>query len=70
MNNKYVITEKNIKDVLDKIDNFISNMNNFTKDHSRYGYNIDIFLKDGLWICEINIKHEKQENNKTLRESI
>lgn len=63
MNNKYIITEKNIKDVLDKIDNFISNMSNFTRDHSKYGYSIDIFSKDDLWICEINIRHEKQENN-------
>jgi hypothetical protein len=70
LNNKYVITEKNIKNVLDKIDNFISNMSKFTKDHSRYGYSIDISLKDNLWVCEINIKHEKQENNKALRESI
>ena len=61
--NTYTITDKPIKQVLDNIDNFMSNITKFTNKHEGYSYriNIDRDPDNKLWNAEITIKHEKQE---------
>lgn len=70
LNNTYTIKHKSITKVLNQIDNFVTNMSKFTKDHLGYGYTIDIFSENDLWVCIINIKNEKRENDKALRKTI
>ena len=70
LNNTYTIKHKSITKVLNQIDSFITNMSKFTKDHLGYSYDLEIFSRNDFWVCEINIKNEKRENNKALRKII
>jgi CYTH domain-containing protein len=61
--NTYTIKDKPIKEVLDNIDNFMSNITKFTTKHKGYSYRINIGRdpNNELWNAEIIIKHDKQE---------
>lgn len=59
LNNTYTIIEDNIKDVLDKVDCFLTNINKFNKRHNNVSYNIIIKKIKLRWFAEIEIKHEK-----------
>lgn len=70
LNNTYEIQNKPIKDILEDIDKFVTNMSMFRKEHNGYKYDIDLVKHNGLWSAKITIVNEKQENNKTLRETV
>ena len=66
LNNTYIIQNKPIKELLDNIDSFITNIDKFRNKYKNYSYNIIIEkekLKE-LWKAEITIKYEKQTDNK------
>lgn len=66
LNNTYIIQNKPIKELLDNLDSFLTNIDKFRNKHKNYNYNIKIEAEKtkGLWKAEITIKHEKQHNNK------
>jgi len=66
LNNTYIIQNKPIKELLDTLDNFLTNIDKFRSKHKNYNYNINIEEMNikGLWRAEITIKYEKQDNNK------
>ena len=71
MNNTYTIRNKSIKDILDHIDSFVSNMTNFTDNHKDYKYDITIYkTAESLWNATINVIRLKRENYKTFRETV
>ena len=63
LNNIYTVKNKPIKQLLDNIDNFMTNIVKFNNKHKGYSYHIEINrnLNNELWSAEIEIKHEKQE---------
>jgi len=60
LNNKYNITKKTIKQVLDNVDSFITNMEKFTVKHTHYNYDIKIFKTDDTWNADITITNENK----------
>lgn len=60
MNNQYNITKKTIKQVLDNVDSFITNMENFTAKHTNYNYDIKIYKVEESWNADIIITNEKK----------
>lgn len=65
MNNIYIIQNKPLKELLDNIDSFITNMSKFNKKHKGYSYNVEVSnnLEDkDYWDAQITIKYEKQNN--------
>lgn len=64
--NTYIIQNKPIKELLDNLDSFLTNIDKFRSKHKNYNYNINIEAEKtkGLWKAEITIKYEKQDNNK------
>lgn len=63
LNNTYIIQNKPIKELLDNLDNFLTNIDKFRNKHKNYNYNINIEERNikGLWSAEITIK---QNNGK------
>jgi len=64
MNNTYIIQNKPLKELLDNIDSFITNMTKFSQKHKGYKYNVEVSnnLEDkNYWDAQITIKYEKQE---------
>jgi len=64
--NTYIIQNKPIKELLDNLDSFLTNIDKFRSKHKNYNYNINIEAEKtkGLWKAEIHINYEKQDNNK------
>lgn len=67
-NNTYTIQNKPIRELLDNLDNFLTNIDKFRNKHKNYSYNINIEAEKtkGLWKAEITIQYEKQDNIKRL----
>jgi hypothetical protein len=65
LDNTYEIQNKPIKEILDNIDTFTTNMIHFIKDHNGYHYNVDLVKSGNLWSAKIRIVNEKQKSNKT-----
>jgi len=54
-----------IKEILDKIDRFIVNMETFSKSYSNYSYEILLNNNNNdLWSAKIKITNGKQEGNR------
>lgn len=71
MNNTYHIKEKPIKEILDSVDSFLTNMKLFTDNHEGYTYDIKIYkMQPDVWNADITITKQKRENYKTFRETI
>ena len=64
MNNTYEIPETSIKEILDKLDKFVTNMETFKQKHSNYSYKITINNNDDLWSAKVKINNGKQEGNR------
>ena len=65
MNNTYEIPETGIKEILDKVDRFIINMETFRKSYSNYNYKIVLNNNNNdLWSAKIKINNGKQEGNR------
>lgn len=60
MNNIYNIKNKTIKEVLDNIDSFITNMENFTAKHTHYNYDIKVFKIEDKWNADITITNDNK----------
>ena len=43
LDNKYIINEDSVKDVLDKVENFLINYDKFVSKHNKIDYKINIF---------------------------
>ena len=68
LNNTYIIQNKLLKELLNEIDNIITNITIFKNKHLGYSYNIKLIItNNNLWNAEINLKHEKQINNKIFK---
>lgn len=63
MNNTYEIPETGIKDILDKVDKFVTNMKSFTEKYKTYNYNVLLSNNDDRWSAKIKITNGKQEGN-------
>lgn len=65
MNNTYEMPSSGIKEILDKIDRFIVNMETFSKSYSNYSYEILLNNNNNdLWSAKIKITNGKQEGNR------
>lgn len=59
-NNNYIIQNKELKIILEELENIITNINCFKKKHNRYYYNVKITQNKILWDAHISIyKNEK-----------
>jgi len=63
LNNTYEIPEMEIKDILDKVDKFVINMETFKLKHSNYLYKIALKNNNDLWSAKIKITNGKQEGD-------
>jgi hypothetical protein len=63
LNNTYEIPGTGIKEILDKVDRFVTNMETFRKEHSNYDYKIALKNNNDLWSAKIKITNGKQEGN-------
>lgn len=70
LNNTYTIHKKPLKQVLDNIDDFITNIHKFKLKHKGYNYTIQLSKNGELWDAEIKISYEKQEDIKTTEGAI
>lgn len=70
LNKTYEIQNKPIKDILEDIDKFVTNMSLWNEGHPNSRYDIDLVKFNGLWSAKITIANEKQEHNKTLRKTV
>ena len=70
MNNTYYIKNKSIKDLLDSVDEFTTNIERFKLKYKDYNYTINLIKNNKLWDAEITIKYEKQEDIKALSGAI
>ena len=71
LNNVYHIEKKLIKELLDDVDKFTTNISKFTNKHKGYNYSVEITnnkLDKDFFDAKITIKHEKQNNVKNLQE--
>lgn len=71
LNNTYIIQNKPLKQLLDNIDNFITNISKFKEKHNGYDYTIEVTnnKKDkDFYDAEITIKYEKQRDIETIKE--
>lgn len=65
LNNTYEMPSSGIKEILDKIDRFIVNMETFSKSYSNYSYEILLNNNNNdLWSAKIKITNGKQEGNR------
>jgi len=55
LDNKYIINEDSVKDVLDKVENFLINYDKFVSKHNKIDYKINIFKTKNKWTAEIMI---------------
>jgi len=53
-----------LKEILDKIDKFVLNMETFKLKHSSYSYDILLNNNNDMWSAKIKIKNGKQEGNR------
>lgn len=66
MNNTYTLENQTIKEILDNIDNFMTDINKFNSKFKNYSYSINIKKsEDDLWDAELTINNEKQETERT-----
>jgi len=70
MSNKYTINNKPLKEILDNIDSFMTNITKFQEKYKGYSYNIEITNNGLLWNGEINIKHEKSKDTEVFKDTI
>ncbi len=63
LNNIYEIPETEIKEILDRVDKFVINMETFKLKHSNYSYKIALKNNNDLWSAKIKISNGKQEGN-------
>ncbi len=66
LNNTYTIYRKPLKELLDNVDGFITNINKFRTKHKGYNYTIQLNKNGELWDAEIKINYEKQKSTKTI----
>jgi CYTH domain-containing protein len=66
MNNTYTLEKQSIKEILDNIDNFMTDINRFSSKHKGYSYSININKsEDDLWDAEITINNETEKIKRT-----
>lgn len=59
-NNNYILQNKELKIILEELENVIVNINCFKKKHNSYQYNVKIIQNKILWDAYISInKNEK-----------
>lgn len=63
MDNTYEIPKTELKNILDKVDRFVINMEAFKLKHSNYSYKIALKNNNDLWSAKIKISNGKQEGN-------
>ena len=63
MDNTYEIPKTELKNILDKVDRFVVNMEAFKLKHSNYSYKIALKNNNDLWSAKIKISNGKQEGN-------
>lgn len=68
LSNIYKLQNKPLKELLNELDVIVTNISTFKQKHSGYFYDIKIINNNNLWDAEINIKHEKQDNKRLLKE--
>lgn len=61
LNNNYVIQNKELKIILEELENVITNINCFKKKHNGYYYNVKIVQNKILWDAHISISINKNE---------
>lgn len=69
LNNTYLIQNKPIKELLDNLDKFTTNITKFKSKHKGYDYKIEITNNDedkDFFDAEINITYEKQDSIKEV----
>ena len=64
MNNTYKISETGIKEILDKVDSFVNNMEKFKLKYGRYNYIIVLNNNNDKWSAKIKITNGKQEGDR------
>ena len=64
LDNTYEIPEMELKNILDKVDKFVVNMETFKLKHSSYSYKIALKNNNDLWSAKIKITNGKQEGNR------
>jgi len=70
LDNIYTIHKKPLKQVLDNIDDFVTNIHKFKTKHKGYNYTIQLNKNGELWDAEIKISYEKQEDIKAIERAI
>lgn len=61
MNNTYEIPETGIKEILDKVNSFVTNMEKFKLKYKSYNYKIVLNNNNDKWSAKIKITNGKQE---------
>lgn len=61
LNNTYEIPETGIKEILDKVSSFVTNMEKFKLKYESYDYKIVLNNNNDKWSAKIKITNGKQE---------
>jgi len=61
LNNTYEIPETGIKEILDKVSSFVTNMEKFKLKYKSYNYKIVLNNNNDKWSAKIKITNGKQE---------
>lgn len=59
----YIIEGKELKWVLDKVDEAVSIMEPFKEKHKDYSYSINLKQNKGVWKAKIHIKYGKKDRD-------